>query len=261
MFDHKVHELDIFDLPNLLEASKRLPNAYYSTDGASVGDGWGPDAAEKPSLQQTIATIGESNSLVLMKGLAEDPEFAPTFRDLVAELEAVVGDMLALDVAEARATLVMSSPHRVTPYHIDAETNFLFQLRGEKIVNVFDPNDRSLLTDAELERFYGGDVSAAQYKKDRQTDASVFDFAPGKGLHIPILAPHWVQNGDSVSVAISINCSLRSNQRVGRLYKFNNQLRKRGMTPSSPGTSPLQDRLKLAAMGAFDYARRIRSGR
>jgi hypothetical protein len=111
------------------------------------------------------------------------------------------------------------------------------------------------LTDRELEGFYGGDLSAAKYKRERQKDAFVFDFAPGKGLHIPILAPHWVQNGDSVSVAISVNCSLHSNARLARLYKLNRLMRKGGLSPTPPGASPWRDRLKLAALGGLEFAR------
>jgi len=255
MFDHSLHELDIFDIPNLAEVSKRL-SAYYSNDSADIGDGWGSDAAKRPSLSETIATIAETNSLVLMKGLAEDPEFAPVFDRVLEEIYDRVGSALTGDVTVSRATLIISSPNRVTPYHIDAETNFLFQLRGDKIVNVFNPNDRTLLTDLELERFYAGDMSAATYQIDRQKDATVFDFAPGKGAHIPILSPHWVQNGDSVSVAISINCSLGTNKRLAHLYKVNNFIRKSGLVPAPPGASAWQDRLKLAAVDGMNYVRR-----
>jgi len=259
-FAHTLHELAIFDIPNLVEASRRLPGAYYSTDDASVGDGWTADTKARPSLQETIATIADTSSLVLMKGVADDPQFAPVFRQILAELKDQAGPALSGDVSEARATLVISSPHRVTPYHIDAETNFLFQLRGEKIVNVFDPFDRTLLTDIELERFYAGDVSAATYKPDRQPNAAVFPFAPGNGLHIPLHAPHWVTNGDAVSVAISVNFSLHSNTRLSQLYKFNHLMRKSGLAPTPPGAQAWQDRLKLVAVGGLAAARRGRRG-
>jgi hypothetical protein len=252
MFEHSLHHNSLFDLTNLIELSKRVPDAFYSTTDDSVEDGWRhPDSGQR-SLPETIATIGESNSLVLLKGLAHDPEFGPIFR----EVEDTVGEILRSDIAEARATLVISSPRRVTPYHIDAEVNFLLQLRGEKIVNIFDPTDRTLLTDLELEAFYAGDVNAAKYKKERQPDARVFDFVPGTGLHLPILAPHWTLNGDTVSVAISINCSLHSNARTAKIYKLNGKLRNRGLVPLSPGVSPWRDRVKLAVVEGLVSSRR-----
>ncbi len=255
MFEHTLHHSNMFDLANLVELSKRLPDSFYSTVEDSVEDGWRRPAHVTRSLPETIETIAESNSLVLLKGLAHDPEFGPIFRDLLAEVEDVVGEALRADIAEARATLVLSSPRRVTPYHIDAEVNYLFQLRGEKIVNIFDPNDRTLLTDLELEAFFAGDINAAKYKKERQPDARVFDFVPGTGLHLPLLAPHWTLNGDSVSVAISINCSLRSNARTAKIYKLNRKLRDRGLAPVSPGISPWRDRVKLAVVDSLEYTR------
>jgi hypothetical protein len=258
-FDHALHREPMFEVPELVEVSKRLPDSYFSTSDVAIEDGWGTAAREPKSLQETIANVASSNSLILLKGLAEDGEFGPTFRHLLSEFEEFVGDTLRTDVSVGRATLIISSPGRVTPYHVDAEANFLLQLRGEKIVHIFDPTDRTLLTDRELEAFYGGDPSAAKYKPERQCDAAVFDFAPGQGLHLPILAPHWTKNGDSVSVAISINCSLHSNKRVADVYKFNHLMRKRGFAPAAPGESHWRDRLKSAAVEGLGYVRRIGS--
>ena len=40
------------------------------------------------------------------------------------------------------ALIFVTSPRRVTPYHIDRECNFLLQIRGEKNLYVFDRNDQ-----------------------------------------------------------------------------------------------------------------------
>lgn len=261
MFDHSLHRSSLFDLENLVELAKRLPDSFFSTTDDSIEDGWRNGSRAPRTLSQTVASMAESNSLVLLKGLAGDPEFGPIFRGVLEEVEEAVGDALRADVSEARATLVLSSPRRVTPYHIDAEVNFLLQLRGEKIVNIFDPNDRTLLTDLELEAFYTGDINAAKYKKERQRDARVFDFTPGTGLHLPILAPHWTLNGESISVAISINCSLHSNARTAKIYKLNKTLRSRGLAPLSPGVSPWRDRVKLAVVDGVAKSRRRQGGR
>ncbi len=261
VFAHALCEETAFDAAQLVELSKRLPDAYFSTKPATVGDGWGNGAATPRTLQDTLAHMDSTDSLVLLKGLAQDPQYAPIFRRLLAWVTERVGPALADDISIARATLVVSSPHRVTPYHIDAETNFLFQIRGEKQVSVFEPQDRSLLTHAELERFYGGDASAATYKPARQEEAFGFLLGPGMGLHIPLHAPHWVRNGDSVSVALSINCSLRSNARLSTLYNVNAFLRARGLSPARPGVSPWRDRLKVVFGYGLDSARRLRGRR
>jgi hypothetical protein len=255
-FDHTLHESPAFDLENLVEVSKRLPTSYYSTDAAGVDAGWRDRDVQKMTLTQTMASMADSQSLVLLKGLAEDPDYAPIFRTILAELEEAVGVSLRSDAALWRATIIVGSPHRVTPYHIDGEANFLFQLRGEKTMSVFDPTDRTILTDVELENFYSGDFSAAKYKPERQDDAFSFAFPPGRAVHVPLHAPHWVKNGDNVSVAMSVNCTLHSKAHLAQLYRFNRLMRKSGIAPASPGSSPWQDRIKLAAIGGIGLARR-----
>jgi hypothetical protein len=255
-FDHTLHESPAFDLENLVEVSKRLPTSYYSTDAAGVDAGWRDRDVKKLTLTETMANMAQSQSLVLLKGLADDPAYAPIFRAVLAELEDAVGVALQSDAALWRATIIVGSPGRITPYHIDGEANFLFQLRGEKTMSVFDPNDRDILPDVELENFYSGDFSAAQYKPHRQDDAFSFAFPPGRGVHVPLHAPHWVKNGDNVSVAMSVNCTLHSKAHLAQLYRFNRLMRKSGIAPASPGAAPWQDRIKLAAIGGIGLARR-----
>jgi hypothetical protein len=258
LFDHALHREAIFDLPNLVEVSRRLPDpAYYSSADVSVGDGWKKTGNVRRSLQETIATIAETNSLVVLKHCEKDPEFGPVFRKVVAEVVDQAGEALRADVAIGRATLLIASPRRVTSYHIDAEVNFLLQLRGDKLVSVFDAYDRTLITDPEIEAFYSGDLDSAKYKSERQKDAQVYDFKPGQGIHVPIYAPHWVQNGDSVSVAMSINFTLKSHQRLAKVYKINHRLRKSGLRPVAPGTSPWQDQIKIFAFDALSSAKQV----
>jgi hypothetical protein len=253
-FNHRLHENELFDLPNLVELAGRLPDSYWSTADAAVAGGWG-GGDERRSLRETVASIAESNSLVLLKGLAQDPLFGSVYERMIGELKECVGDAFKADISVGRATLIISSPERVTPYHIDGEVNFLLQIRGSKTVNIFDPNDRTLLTEAELENFYGGDSSAATYKEDRQKDAFAFDFQPGDGVHVPLHAPHWTKNGAAVSVALSINCTLRSSARTAQIYRLNRLLRQRGVTPAPPGASAWQDRIKVAVGAGVERAR------
>lgn len=257
MFDHALHLNPIFDLDNMAKLTGRLPpDAVYSSVGtAQVGGGWNQGQDPRRSVPDIVRGIADANALVMLKSVDRDPEFGPVFRQVVAELATQVGEQLIQDLDLGRATLLISSPHRVTAYHIDAEVNYLLQIRGQKLFYVFDGRDRTLLTHAELEAFYAGDFNAARYRDDRQDSANAFDMVPGKGVHVPVNAPHWVRNGDSVSVSLSVNYDLRSNRGVGTVYRVNHRLRKVGLSPVAPGVSPWRDRLKVAA---FDGAARAR---
>jgi hypothetical protein len=257
-FDHSLHELDLFDLDQLRTLASRLPDpAYHSTANSQVADGWKHLGAVRPSLDATLATLGETNSLVLLKHCEKDPQWGEVFRTLMREVVEQAGDVLGADLDVGRTTIVISSPHRVTSYHIDAEVNFLLQVRGHKLLHVFDPNDRAILSDAELEAFYGGNYDGARYRAERESDAAVYQLEPGRGVHMPLHAPHWAQNLDDVSVGVSLNFNLRSGARLAKLYKVNNRLRKAGLEPIAPGVSPWRDHVKLAAFSGVESARAL----
>jgi len=49
--------------------------------------------------------------------------------------------------------VIINSPNRVTPFHFDAEINFLVQVAGSKQAWVYDPLDRSVVTEQDIERY------------------------------------------------------------------------------------------------------------
>jgi hypothetical protein len=139
---------------------------------------------------------------------------------------------------------------------MDGECNFLLQVQGSKKVRVFSKHDRSVLTEEEIERFYTTDIFAANYK-DTCVDekANVVELTPGKAVHIPVNAPHWVQNGTGVSVSISVNYELPDWMRAD-LYRCNSLIRRLGMTPTPPGHSAFRDAMKRNIYGQIRRLRR-----
>ena len=251
MFPHGIGSGDGFDIPGLAALAERLPQTdeyvYWSNGPVDVTARWEQGRAEKHSLQDTIRNIAHNNSIVILKHTEQDPVLGPILRAFLSEVVDLSGPQMGEDVAVGEALILLASPNRITSYHIDAESNYLVQLVGDKTLNVFDPSDHTLITHEELERFHDGDYNGAVYKPERQADAHVYDLRAGHGVHIPTGAPHWVQNGDNVSIALSINYDLRSVDRMSRLYRFNNRFRRFGARPTAPGVSTWRDRVKLAA--------------
>ena len=106
---------------------------------------------------------------------------------------------------EPEGYVFVSSPGAVAPYHLDPEHNFLLQLRGRKTVHLLDGRDRSLVTERHLEALYGNSPSVGLVFDERhRAKDRAYELTPGRGLHFPVEAPHWVQNGPEVSVSISI---------------------------------------------------------
>lgn len=260
-FDHTLSESELFAIPNLVAMSQRLPDrAYFSTARGTVADGWKNVGDGKRTLQETLETIAASDSLVLLSHCEKDPVFGEAFGRIVDDVVDQVGDALRRDLKIARATIVVSSPRRVTSYHIDAEANFLLQIRGDKTLYVFDPQDKTILTDDELEAFYGGNFDGARYKSDRQERAACYALRPGRGVHMPLHAPHWAQNGDDVSIGLSLNFNLHSAAKPSAVYKINRRLRSAGLKPVAPGVSPLHDGVKLAAFRGASLAKALLRG-
>jgi len=259
-FAHGLSSNPLFDLDNLIELSRRIPEhwePYWSNGRVKVNQAWEAGTQGRATLQDTIANIAHNDSIVIMKHTEQDPVYGPVLQEFLGRVIDFAGEQMRSDVTIGETLILISSPNRVTPYHMDGETNFLVQVRGDKWFYVYDHADRTLITDEERERYFAGNISSAVYNKDRQKDATAYDLRAGYGIHVPTGAPHWVQNKDNVSVAISVNYELRSVYRLSKIYKMNQQLRKLGITPRPPGTSQWRDGLKYTAARTLASARSL----
>jgi len=258
MFPHGLAGHPLFELPSLIRLAERMPDhreTYWSNGSVAVDHTWAEGTLQRKSLVDTIANIERNNSIVILKHTEQDPEYAAVLQGTLARLVDLSGERLRADATIGEVLILISSPGRVTPYHMDGEANFLLQVAGRKDFYVFDPGDRTLVTDMDLERFYAVGNHIAVYHPDRQVEAAAYDLHPGYGVHIPVTAPHWVRNGDNVSVALSVNYELRSGERLLKLHRLNRRLRRYGLNPRPPGASALGDRVKLLAAGAISAVR------
>jgi hypothetical protein len=250
MFAHELAGSPMWELPNLIALSRRMPDhrdTYWSNGKIAVENNWEYKQDERLSLDETIVNIGHNNSMVMLKHTEQDPEYGPELQKVLARIVELSGERMRDDVTVGEVLILISSPNRVTPYHMDGETNFLLQVAGDKQFYVFDHTDRTLVTDLDLEKFYSISMVLATYRPERQADAKAYDLRAGFGIHVPVNAPHWVQNHDNVSVALSVTYELRSVDRLQELHRINRRLRSVGLSPSAPGASRWRDDLKLAA--------------
>jgi hypothetical protein len=230
-------------------------DTYWSNGPIAVNDNWEYRQNDKSSLDDTIVNIERNNSLVMLKHTEQDPVYGPELQKVLARIVELAGEQMRCDVTVGEVLILISSPNRVTPYHMDGETNFLLQVKGDKKFYVFDHTDRTLVTDLELEKFYSVSMVLATYREDRQADATAYDLRAGFGIHVPVNAPHWVQNHDNVSVALSVTYELRSVDRMQDLHRINRRLRAVGLSPTPPGRSGWRDAVKL---GAYRAVRSLR---
>ena len=111
---------------------------------------------------------------------------------------------------------------------------------------MFGQNDRDVLTEAQIEEFFAGAHRNMEFKEEFRKRGQEFDLQPGEGLHFPVVAPHYVENGPEVSVSFSITFQTQDSADRQSLHRFNRQLRKLSLTPSPVGQRPGRDRAKLS---------------
>jgi hypothetical protein len=89
--------------------------------------------------------------------------------------------------------------------------------------------------------------------------AQTFRIAPGEGVYNPPFMPHWVQNGNAVSVSLSITFRTRLSQRAEMVHTFNARWRRLSLPVRPPGHSDGIDRGKETAIRAwFGLLRTVR---
>jgi hypothetical protein len=247
VFQHHLSDHPLFQLPRLIELARntvatRPDDLYYDAGVVDVGQRWGTAPAPFP-VDETIDRIENAGAWIVLKRADADPGYAAVLDRCMSDILEVSGRQLERRMRRKEVIVFITSPNRLTTYHIDSENNFLLQLSGKKEINLFRPEDREVTTEQEIERFYSIDTNSAIYKPQLQHRAEVLMLEPGMGVHIPVNAPHWLKNGDNISISVSINYHSYDSER-GAIYRTNHYLRRIGLNPTPPFRSPVVDQLK-----------------
>ena len=260
---HRLSGHPLFALPRLIElardtARQRPDHLHYDAGDVGIGTRWEDAPKVDCPIDETIRRIDTMGAWIILWNANLDPEYRVLLDGAMAEIFAAAEPGLERQLKKREIIIFITSPNRVTSYHIDRECNFLLQIQGNKEISVFDRNDREVLPEVEIERFWTVDNNAATYKPELQDRANVYQLEPGNGLHIPINSPHWLKNGDNVSVTASFNFQFSDNERAN-VYRANHYLRQLGINPRAPFRAPVVDFAKnslyIAARAAYRTVR------
>jgi hypothetical protein len=256
---HHLADHSLFTLPRLIELSKHLPADCVRSNAGDISVntrlyGGSPTGL---SVEEMLRRIEECNAWLVLKFVEQDAEYNELLNRCLDEIQAF-SEPVDPGMYSRAGFIFVSSPLSVTPYHLDPEYNFLLQIRGRKVVNLFDVADRSIMSDEELESYFT-DTSGynLSFKEEYQSKAKVYELGRGLGLHFPVTAPHWVKNGDEVSISFSITFRTARSQHRERIYDFNGRLRRMGLKPKPYGHSVRRDAAKLYAARALGLARKF----
>ncbi len=251
---HRLDEHPLFSTDSLVDLACRMAavqrdSVYYDTGAIEVQQKWS-SIPVRTSFRHALDRLTSGDSWIILKSAHQDAAYGPVLDQCIAEIAGLTRLNAEKEIQSRIMSVILSSPRRVTPYHMDGETNFLLQIRGSKTIYVFDGSDRSVVTEEELKQFRAGDRNSATYKEPLQASATPFDLKPGVGVHVPLLFPHWVKNGQDVSVSVSVNFVLRSS-RHARPQPAVLPLPAIESQPQSPGKSSLLGGVKFALSRAF----------
>lgn len=259
------HELaghPLFTVDRLLELAKVLPKPQIEWNSGNASISQDPDMTPMNGLDpaQTVASIATNKSWLVMKNIESDLEYRDVLYGCLAEVEKIAGNRLT-GLGDRTGFVFLSSPGSVTPYHMDPEHNFLLQLQGSKTMHVFDQTDRSVVSEEEIESTYYGEGKHRnlEFREELHSKANTVTLQPGEGIHVPIHAPHWVQNGEEVSISLSITFRSDQSRRDVRLHALNARMRRMGIKPSDVGRRKLRDNaLDMMFRGAMSVKKVIK---
>jgi hypothetical protein len=262
---HRLSSHPLFQLPKLLELAERTAKSrpgdlYFDMGDVRPGQRWDEIPESQFSAVEAMRQLESSDAWFIFRHTQRDPDYRKLFELGLREIKEIAGDSADTQIRQEDIIIFVTSPRRVTPYHMDRECNFLLQISGTKTLHVFDRDDRDVLPEEEIERFWAVDNNAPVFRPEYQSRAVSYRMVPGNGVHIPVNFPHWVQNDDNISVSLSVNFQFLDFMRAN-LYRSNYYLRKLGLKPSRPGVHPARDAAKTFAMTCGLAARRLILGK
>ena len=244
---HNLTDHELFSLDSLISLSQELPADRVEYNAGDVPVTQDPDKTPQNglSISETIERIENCKSWMVLKNVEKHPEYKALLEKCLAEVQPFA-ELASKGMTHKQGFIFISSPGSMTPFHIDPENNFLLQVRGTKEVWMFDQNDREVISEKQIEEFFAGAHRNMEFNESYRSRGQKYDLLPGEGLHFPVVAPHYVQNGPEVSISFSITFQTEDSADRQSLHRLNRQLRKTGMTPSQVGQNPTGDARKLS---------------
>jgi hypothetical protein len=247
----------LLTLPSLVELGAALPpeSVEYNPGNLPIGIRAEDVPAPRLSITETIRSIEENGSWMVLKRIEQHPAYAALLNETLAEIMPMVkartGAMLGRE-----GFIFISSPGAVTPFHFDPEHNILMQIKGQKLMHVFPATDEAIVSPKAHEAFHLGQQHRnLPWQDDYAARGEGFALSPGEAIYVPVKSPHWVQNGDAVSISLSVTWRSEWSYEEADARAFNHLVRGLGVNPASPKRYPRSNKAKSLA---FRVARKAR---
>jgi hypothetical protein len=234
----------------------RPEDAEYNRGDIPVGIDPAATPANGLSVEETIRSIEQCGSWMVLKFVEQDPAYHALLDGVLGQIEPLVRPLTG-EMLKKEAFIFISSPGAVTPFHFDPEHNILLQLRGSKTMTVFPADDDCIVSSRSHESFHNGGHRNLPWRDDFQSKGKAFELRPGEAIYVPVKAPHWVRNGPDVSVSFSVTWRSKWSEQEAEARGMNRLLRQAGLDPSPPKRFPSRNAAKSIAYRGIRKARQL----
>jgi len=254
---HTLRAHSLLELEALVDLAAQLPADSIEYNPGKLPIGIRPEDVPSPdrSVADTIRAIEQAGAWMVLKRIEQVPAYAALLDRLLGELRPVVlprtGEMLRHE-----GFIFISSPGSVTPFHFDPEHNILLQVRGSKTMTVFPAGHETLMAPEVHEAFHlGKHHRNLPWEEEFAALGKAITIKPGEAIHVPVKAPHWVQNGPEVSISLSVTWRSEWSFAEADARAFNHVLREMGLSPKPTKAFPAGNLIKSAAFRALRKVR------
>lgn len=251
---HRLQEHPLLRLDALVALAQRLEaqgSVRTHSDSAKAGTPFNsapdlfPNAA---SPAETLRNLANAQAWMSLLNVQKDPTYRGLVREVLDELQPGI-EARDPGLGYRGGWIFVTSPRAVTPYHFDAEHNFIMQVQGRKRIYVWPHDDEEVASEHARDLFHlSHERYLLRWRDAFRERARVFDLQPGQGAYMPSTSPHMVENGDGPSVTVSFTYYTDSTRERARRHAGHGVLRQLGLQPppiDRPGWSDVLGRLLL----------------
>lgn len=253
---HGLADDPLLSLDALANLAAALPGASIEYNPGGLPIGIAPEDIPKSELGvvETIRTIGQSGSWVVLKRIEQVPAYRDLLERILGELTEIVAPRTG-EMMQREGFIFVSSPDAVTPFHFDPEHNILLQIMGSKTMTIFTADDEAISPACVHEAFHMGEHHRNLVWNDSYAASGTpVHIGPGEAIHVPVKSPHWVKVDGQPSVSLSITWRSEWSYAEADARAFNRALRKIGLSPHRPRPYPSRNMAKALAWRAMSRA-------
>ncbi|MES2392831.1 MAG: hypothetical protein V4555_14390 [Acidobacteriota bacterium] len=156
---HTLKDHPLFQLSALAELAQRVAarrnphmsggDVYFNEGAIDAGakPNYDRPESERAAAAELVRKIEQAEAWVILKHIEREEGYRQIMEATVCDALSLAGERgrrLLRRIKWFEAIVFITSPNRVTEYHIDRECSWIFQIRGDKTINLFDRADKDV---------------------------------------------------------------------------------------------------------------------